>query len=426
MSASLGELTPPGSRTSGSSGSRSARPLRPHLPRMEPGPPRRPGPGGRPRRRPDPAPGRALPRRRESLFRLGEQTLYRAVLRRRPAPKVWRSPLRPGSARHRRRRAAAPAASAQAVQAHYDLSNDFFALWLDPSMAYSSGMWEGDDDLASATDRKVRFFLEALDLPAGGRLLDVGCGWGAALVRATSQDPGLDAVGLTLSPAQKEHAERLVGPRAEIRLEPWQEHLPAGRYDGILSFGAFEHFARDGSSSVERVLAYRRFFASCYAWLVPGGRLGARDDRARRRARHRRRQGPGAARRRRPRSLPRVALPAPRRDRPGVRALVPARGAAQRRRRLRPDVPRVVPRTARARRGRASSSGRTPSGVPALLASSEVQFRTGALTNYRLVLRRRDTPHERRPARGPDHGRRRPAITSLIAGPRARGRQERP
>src|SRR3954471_5680756 len=86
----------------------------------------------------------------EAMFRLGEQTLYRVVLRRRPAPKAWRSPLRPGLLDAATvPRQAAPAASREAVQAHYDISNDFFALWLDPSRTYSSGLWEAgvDDDL---------------------------------------------------------------------------------------------------------------------------------------------------------------------------------------------------------------------------------------------------------------------------------------
>ena len=81
-------------------------------------------------------------------------------------------------------------------------------------------------------------------------------------------------MGLTLSLAQREHAQSALQGRAEIRLEAWQDHEPEARYDGVLSFGAFEHFARDGSRSAERVLAYRRFFAACHRGLVPRGRLG--------------------------------------------------------------------------------------------------------------------------------------------------------
>jgi cyclopropane-fatty-acyl-phospholipid synthase len=282
------------------------------------------------------------------------------------------------------------------VQAHYDLSNDFFALWLDASMAYSSGLWEpgDDDDLRTATTRKGRFFLDALDLPADGRLLDVGCGWGAALADALDRQPGLDAVGLTLSAAQKEHCERVLGPRAQVRLEAWEEHEPTRPYDGIVSFGAFEHFARDGSRSVERVLGYRRFFASCHSWLAPGGRLGletiAHDDAPDTAAVKGRGPLGDAVLDLFPESLcphlPEIVLG----FEPWFRLEV-----------LRSD-PADFARTFRAwsvrlREAEEAAFGLIGAGTVRAfrryLASSEVQFRTGALTNYRLVLRRRDAPH---------------------------------
>ncbi len=338
----------------------------------------------------------------EALFRLGEQTLYRVVLRRRRSPKAWRSPLRPSLvAAAAVPERAATGASREAVQAHYDVSDPFFALWLDPSRTYSSGWWEaGDDDgLEAATARKVRFFLDALDLPEGGRLLDVGCGWGAALARAIAAHPGLDAVGLTLSAAQKKHCDEHLGRRADVRLEAWQEHLPAGRYDGILSFGAFEHFARDGSLSVERVLAYRRFFASCHAWLTPGGRLGletiAHDDAPDTAAPKGRGPLGDAVLDLFPESLcphlPEIVLG----FEPWFRLEV-----------LRSD-PADFARTFRAwtaglRRTEEAAADMVGTATVRTfrryLAASEVQFRTGALTNYRLVLRRRDVPHPPAPA----------------------------
>jgi cyclopropane-fatty-acyl-phospholipid synthase len=63
-------------------------------------------------------------------------------------------------------------------------------------------------------------------------------------------------------------------PRTEVRLESWLDHDPAERYDAIMSFGAFEHFARDGTTGDARVRAYRDFFARCFGWLSEGGRLG--------------------------------------------------------------------------------------------------------------------------------------------------------
>jgi cyclopropane-fatty-acyl-phospholipid synthase len=142
---------------------------------------------------------------------------------------------------------------------------------------YSSGMWEGGDDLdlEAAHARKLDFFADRV-LPEGGgrRLLDVGCGWGGTLRRFAAEHGVTESVGLTLSGAQQEYLAEQPVPGAEIRLEDWADHRPVRRYDAIVSFGAFEHFARDGTSGPQRIAAYRRFFGACWDWLTPGGRLG--------------------------------------------------------------------------------------------------------------------------------------------------------
>jgi cyclopropane-fatty-acyl-phospholipid synthase len=211
----------------------------------------------------------------EAIFRLREQALFRVLLSKRPEPKRWAVTLRPGTGSAA---GATPGASGAAVQAHYDVSNAFYELWLGPSMTYSSAMWaagETSADLATAQSRKVDFFARHV-LPATGpsRVLDVGCGWGGPLRRLVAARPDTQATGLTLSRAQQAYLEEHPVPGAAIRLEAWQDHRPAAPYDAILSFGAFEHFARDGSAAPERVAAYRGFFAACHAWLAPGGRLG--------------------------------------------------------------------------------------------------------------------------------------------------------
>jgi cyclopropane-fatty-acyl-phospholipid synthase len=210
----------------------------------------------------------------EAAFRLREHALYRAVLTLRPRPKSWAVTVRPselGGA------TASRPASAEAIRSHYDVSNAFYALWLGPTMMYTSGMWsdaDADPDrLDAAQLRKLDYFAERV-LPTGhGRVLDVGCGWGGALRRYTERD-GTIGVGLTLSPSQRDFASAHAVDEVDVRLESWEVH-PAGReYDAIVSFGAFEHFARDGSDSRERVLAYRRFFERCFGWLDAGAKLG--------------------------------------------------------------------------------------------------------------------------------------------------------
>jgi cyclopropane-fatty-acyl-phospholipid synthase len=211
----------------------------------------------------------------EVLFRLREHALYRVILRKRAAPKVWAVPPRPAAVD------TGPSgnggASPAALRSHYDVSNDFYALWLGPSMIYSSGLWsDGDDpdDLESALDRKIDFFAQLVVVPRSARVLDVGCGWGGNLRRLVARHEVASGVGLTLSPAQREHFAARPVAGSEVRIERWQDHEPRGPYDAILSYGAFEHFARDGTTGPERVSAYRAFFARCFHWLVPDGRLG--------------------------------------------------------------------------------------------------------------------------------------------------------
>jgi cyclopropane-fatty-acyl-phospholipid synthase len=216
-----------------------------------------------------------------ALFRLRQQTLYRIVLSRRPEPKRWVVPPAPVAADPAPlpgglATAAGSGTSALAIRAHYDVSNDFYALWLGPSMSYSSGRWTEDTaDDRTAQAEKVAFFAQQLGLGvAGGRLLDVGCGWAAQLRPMLEQHGLAEGVGLTLSDAQAAWVAERPIPRTQVRLESWADHDPAERYDAIMSFGAFEHFARDGTTGDARVRAYRAFFARCFGWLPEGRRLG--------------------------------------------------------------------------------------------------------------------------------------------------------
>jgi cyclopropane-fatty-acyl-phospholipid synthase len=157
------------------------------------------------------------------------------------------------------------------------VSNSFYELWLGPTMMYSSAMWAGTEpaaDLERAQQRKIDFFAARALRGAGPRrALDVGCGWGWNLRRLAEAHGVTGATGLTLSQAQADYLIQHPVPGADIRLEDWNDHEPGEPYDAIFSFGAFEHFARDGTTGPQRIAAYRRFFRSCMEWLAPGGRL---------------------------------------------------------------------------------------------------------------------------------------------------------
>jgi cyclopropane-fatty-acyl-phospholipid synthase len=135
------------------------------------------------------------------------------------------------------------AGSRRNIHAHYDLGNPFYRLWLDPSMTYSSALFDGDGtrSLEQAQQAKYRRILDELALGAGASVLEIGCGWGG-FAELAARD-GLRVRGLTLSTEQLAHArERLAGiglaGRAEFALQDYRDER--GRYDGIASIEMFE------------------------------------------------------------------------------------------------------------------------------------------------------------------------------------------
>jgi len=151
------------------------------------------------------------------------------------------------------------------VQFHYDISNDFFKLWQDPTQTYSCAYFERDDmTLEEAQMAKVDLALGKLGLQPGMTLLDIGCGWGATLRRAVEKYD-VNVVGLTLSQNQAKHVQRLFdemdSPRNKrVLLEGWERFDEP--IDRIVSIGAFEHFGSD---------RYRAFFTKAYDLLPKNG-----------------------------------------------------------------------------------------------------------------------------------------------------------
>ena len=120
----------------------------------------------------------------------------------------------------------APARARDNVAAHYDLGNDFYREWLDPTMTYSSALFDRGGDLEAAQRHKVEALLERLDLQPGDRLLEIGCGWGSLAIAAAQR--GATVVGLTLSTEQQAWAQAKVREagleeRIEIRLQDYRE-----------------------------------------------------------------------------------------------------------------------------------------------------------------------------------------------------------
>lgn len=169
--------------------------------------------------------------------------------------------------------ATAPGASAAAIRSHYDVSDDFYQLWLGPEMVYSAALFADGDDLDAAQARKLDHHIDAAHTRGAARVLDVGCGWGALLKRMVTTAGVGNAVGLTLSSSQAAHVRAMKLPGVEVREESWRDHTVDRPYDAIISIGAFEHFARAGLSPSAKLAAYREFFDFCHRLLPVGGAL---------------------------------------------------------------------------------------------------------------------------------------------------------
>ncbi|WP_265946436.1 SAM-dependent methyltransferase [Dechloromonas sp. A34] len=152
------------------------------------------------------------------------------------------------------------AGSKRNIMAHYDLGNDFYQLWLDPSMSYSSALYRAVDNggLETAQRAKYRRILRKLKAAPGQRVLEIGCGWGGFAELAVEE--GLQVTGLTLSPAQLEWAKQRV-PQADLRLQDYRD--TDEQFDHVVSIEMFEAVG-------ERW--WPTYFKTLARALKPGGR----------------------------------------------------------------------------------------------------------------------------------------------------------
>ena len=160
-----------------------------------------------------------------------------------------------------------PAKDAAQIQFHYDVSDAFYALWLDPRRVYSCAYYrETGMTLAQAQEAKLDHICRKLMLQPGERFLDIGAGWGALLLWA-AEHYGVDATGITLSKNQHAHVGRLIeekglGQRVRMALHDYRD-LPEDRpFDKISSVGMFEHVGQAHMTA---------YFGKIMRLLVPGG-----------------------------------------------------------------------------------------------------------------------------------------------------------
>lgn len=197
---------------------------------------------------------------------LAERVRLANLLRKLPAngmPHTARAPVQLKGALHSKER------DRQAVTYHYDVSNEFFSLWLDPWMMYSCAYFASEgESLEQAQERKLDYICRKLDLRPGETLLDIGCGWGG-LIRYAARHYGVSATGITLSAPQAEYANQQIEREGLVAMcgamvRDYRDVDKSESYDKIVSVGMFEHVG---------ALMLPEYFERAYRLLKPGGRF---------------------------------------------------------------------------------------------------------------------------------------------------------
>ena len=203
----------------------------------------------------------ALGRRQKWRLRSDLRRLPASAPRGFPQRQARRGPARLRGRKHSVQR------DQQAVTYHYDVSNDFYALWLDRRMVYSCAYFHApDDDLDTAQEHKLDTICRKLRLKPGQRLLDIGCGWGGLVMHA-AQRYGVDVTGITLSRPQAELANQRIAAanlsgRSRVEVCDYRQVAEPEGYDALVSVGMFEHV---GAALLPS------YFARAWQLLKPGG-----------------------------------------------------------------------------------------------------------------------------------------------------------
>ena len=207
--------------------------------------------------------GASSPARLHSIARMIHLTWQALGLprARRPGGRAMRAHARTNGGFDDRDRAAS------AIRHHYDVGNDFYALWLDPERVYSCAYFAApDQSLEEAQFAKLDLICTKLHLAPGERLLDIGCGWGG-LIRHAVRYYGVEALGITLSQAQADYAQERIereglGDRCRVEIRDYRDLHREGSFDKVASVGMFQHVGRARMHS---------YFRTMFDLTRPGG-----------------------------------------------------------------------------------------------------------------------------------------------------------
>lgn len=157
----------------------------------------------------------------------------------------------------------------QEIAVSYDVSNNFFRLWLDKRMIYTCALFEDTDDLETAQVNKLKWFYKAVRATPNKRLLDIGCGWGGT-IKFFSEMGVKDVTGITLSRAQYDEIEAEHIPGLSVECVSYKDYQPREKFDGVISIGMFEHISTpEQARTGEHISIYRDYFRRAWEWTKP-------------------------------------------------------------------------------------------------------------------------------------------------------------
>jgi cyclopropane-fatty-acyl-phospholipid synthase len=162
------------------------------------------------------------------------------------------------------------------IEAHYDVDNDFFALFLDKKyLAYTTGLWGGATNLEQAQEAKFDRLSQYANIQPSQHVLDVGCGWGGYMNDIVGKYANTHVHGLTISTEQFKYINNTKKANVSADLCPWQScAIPEKKFDAIVSVCAFEHFATQEDNIANRHRdIYKNFFDWCLSISTPEARL---------------------------------------------------------------------------------------------------------------------------------------------------------
>jgi cyclopropane-fatty-acyl-phospholipid synthase len=170
-------------------------------------------------------------------------------------------------------------ATSDEIQVSYDRGNDFFRLWLDARMNYTSALFSdakgADESLEDAQVRKLAFLHDAARIEPSHRVLDIGCGWGANLEYLAVDRGVKEGHGLTLSPAQVEEVRRRKLPGVTVDCVSYADYRSETPFDAVVSIGMLEHVVSpEQARSGKAIDTYRNYFRLAHGFTRPGAYFG--------------------------------------------------------------------------------------------------------------------------------------------------------